>query len=217
MKVLLATDEYVNQINGITNSVVTLKKELIKLGHYVRVLALSLNNKSFIKDNDYYIRSRHVPVYPDARYCFHRNDKLIKEIINWSPDLVHIQTEYSARKLANKVIKKLKIPYVITCHAMYEDYIRYWCPSKKIGKRVIKRLSNKYYNPSKALVVPSIKLKKKEIEYGVKCPIEVIPTGIDLNKFNDRISTEERTKLLKKYDVDITNNILVTVSRIAVE
>lgn len=217
MKILLATDEYINQINGITNSVVALKNELIKLGHDVRVLTLSPNNKSYVKDNDYYISSIHVPIYPDARYSFRKNDKLLKKIIEWSPDLVHIQTEYSARVLANKIIKKLNIPYVITCHAMYEDYIRYWCPSKKLGKFIIKKLSNKYYNPSKALVVPSIKLKKKEIEYGVKCPIEVIPTGIDLEKFNNRISLEERKKLLKKYNIDIDKKVLVTVSRVAVE
>ncbi len=217
MKILLATDEYINQINGITNSVVALKNELTKLGHDVRVLTLSPNNKSYVKDSDYYISSIHVPIYPDARYSFRKNDKLLKKIIEWSPDLVHIQTEYSARVLANKIIKKLNIPYVITCHAMYEDYIRYWCPSKKLGKFIIKKLSNKYYNPSKALVVPSIKLKKKEIEYGVKCPIEVIPTGIDLEKFNNRISLEERKKLLKKYNIDIDKKVLVTVSRVAVE
>ena len=217
MKILLATDEYINQINGITNSVVALKNELIKLGHDVRVLTLSPNNKSYVKDNDYYISSIHVPIYPDARYSFRKHDKLLKNIIEWSPDLVHIQTEYSARVLANKIIKKLNIPYVITCHAMYEDYIRYWCPSKKLGKFIIKKLSNKYYNPSKALVVPSIKLKKKEIEYGVKCPIEVIPTGIDLEKFNNRISLKERKKLLKKYNIDIDKKVLVTVSRVAVE
>ena len=217
MKILLATDEYINQINGITNSVVALKNELTKLGHDVRVLTLSPNNKSYVMDSDYYISSIHVPIYPDARYSFRKNDKLLKKIIEWSPDLVHIQTEYSARVLANKIIKKLNIPYVITCHAMYEDYIRYWCPSKKLGKFIIKKLSNKYYNPSKALVVPSIKLKKKEIEYGVKCPIEVIPTGIDLEKFNNRISLEERKKLLKKYNIDIDKKVLVTVSRVAVE
>ena len=217
MKILLATDEYINQINGVTNSVVALKNELTKLGHDVRVLTLSPNNKSYVKDNDYYISSIHVPIYPDARYSFRKHDKLLKNIIEWSPDLVHIQTEYSARVLANKIIKKLNIPYIITCHAMYEDYIRYWCPSKKLGKFIIKKLSNKYYNPSKALVVPSIKLKKKEIEYGVKCPIEVIPTGIDLEKFNNRISLEERKKLLKKYNIDIDKKVLVTVSRVAVE
>ena len=217
MKILLATDEYINQINGITNSVVALKNELMKLGHDVRVLTLSPNNKSYVKDNDYYISSVHVPIYPDARYSFRKNDKLLNKIMEWCPDLVHIQTEYSARKLANKVIRKLKIPYVITCHAMYEDYIRYWCPSKKIGKIVIKKLSNKYYNSSKTLVVPSVKLKKKEIEYGVKCPIEVIYTGIDLEKFNNRISLEERKSLLKKYNIDIDKKVLITVSRVAVE
>lgn len=217
MKILISTDEYEYQINGVTNSVVALRDELRKLGHEVRILALSPNNKSFVKNNDYYISSIHVPIYPDARFSFKWHDKLLKDIVKWHPDIVHVQTEFSSRILANKVIKKLKIPYVMTCHGMYEDYIKYFCPSKKIGKFIIKKLSNKFYNSSKTLVVPSKKLKSKEEEYKIKCPIEIIPTGIELNKYQKRLSIKEKQQILKQLNLEDSNKYIVTVCRLGVE
>ena len=217
MKILISTDEYEYQINGVTNSVVALRDELRKLGHEVRVLALSPNKKSFKKGDDYYISSFHMPIYPDARYSFKYHDKLLDEIVEWDPDIVHIQTEFATRKLAMRVINRINKPYVMTCHAVYEDYISYFSPSKKIGKAVIKRLSNKYYNKSNGLVVPSTKLKDIEIGYNIKCPIHVIPTGIDLNKYNKELTVKDREKLLKELNLSKEDDILVTVCRLAVE
>lgn len=217
MKILISTDEYEYQINGVTNSVVALRDELRKLGHEVRVLALSPNKESFKKGEDYYISSFHMPIYPDARYTFKYHDKLLDEIIEWNPDIVHIQTEFATRKLAMRVLKRINKPYVMTCHAVYEDYISYFSPSKKIGKLIIKRLSNKYYNKSDGLVVPSSKLKDIELGYNIKCPIHVIPTGIDLKKYNKELSIKDRNKIYKELNLSSEDAILVTVCRIAVE
>ena len=217
MKILISTDEYEYQINGVTNSVVALRDELRNLGHDVRVLALSPTRKSYFKNNDYYISSVHVPIYPDARFSFKWHDKLLDDIIEWKPDIVHVQTEFSSRILANKVISKLNVPYVMTCHGMYEDYIKYFCPSKKVGKKIIKKLSNKYYNSSNTLVVPSKKLKDKEEEYKIKCPIEIIPTGIELSKYQKKLSLNEKKKILKELNLKDTNKYIVTVCRLGVE
>lgn len=184
MKILISTDQYEYQVSGVTSSVVLLRDELRRLGHEVRILALSPTYRSFEKDGDFFISSFHVPVYPDARMSLRRKGPLINKIIAWKPDIVHVQTEFSTRKLATRVIRELGIPFVVTCHTVYEDYIGYFCPSKRIGKYIIRRLSNRYYNPANALVVPSDKLRKTEQGYKVSCPITVIPTGIELDRFS---------------------------------
>lgn len=99
---------------------------------------------------------------------------------------------------------------------VYEDYIGYFCPSKRIGKYIIRRLSNRYYNPANALVVPSDKLRKTEQGYKVSCPITVIPTGIELDRFSRRISHEEKEQLLAKYGLT-PGKTLVSVCRLAAE
>ncbi|MFR3310237.1 MAG: glycosyltransferase, partial [Christensenellales bacterium] len=81
---------------------------------------------------------------------------------------------------------------------------------------IIRRLSNRYYNPANALVVPSDKLRKTEQGYKVSCPITVIPTGIELDRFSRRISHEEKEQLLAKYGLT-PGKTLVSVCRLAAE
>ncbi|MBR6033767.1 MAG: glycosyltransferase family 4 protein [Clostridia bacterium] len=217
MKILIASDVYGNQICGVTNSIEALRDELIRLGHDVRMLVLSPNRKSFVNKNEYYIGSLPMPVYPSARISLKKHDKLIKEIINWKPDIVHIQTEFSSRILANRIIRKLNIPFVITCHGMYEEYIKYIHIPRTIGRPIIKRLSNKYYNPSSAVIVPSNKMKEKLMEYKIKCPIEVIPTGINLSNYQKKLSQEEKNKILSSLHLKNNDKYIVTVSRLGAE
>ena len=217
MKILIASDAYGDHFCGVTNSIIALKDELQELGHDVRMLVLSTNRKSHKSDNEYFIGSISVPVYPNARISLKKHDKLIEEIINWKPDIVHIQTEFSTRILANRIIKKLKIPYVMTCHSMYEDYTKYLHLSPKIGKPIVKRFSNKWYNKSNVVIVPSIKMKEKLEGYKVKCPIKIIPTGIKLDDYQKEISNEEKEKILSSLNLENNNKYLVSVSRLGAE
>ena len=217
MKILITTDTYIYQTSGATNSIVALKNELRKLGHDARVLSLSPNNKSFEKDDDYFIASSPALIYPGARISLRTHSKIIKDIISWRPDIVHLQSEFSSRILANKIIHTLKIPFIYTCHALYEDYTQYFCPSKKLGRAIIKHASNKYYSSSSALVVPSKKLEKVEKDYGIKCPIEVIPTGIDLTKYQRKLTAKDKKQILSELKLPDTNKCLVAVSRLAKE
>jgi len=217
MKILISSDVYEYQTTGATNSIVTLRDELRKRGHDVRMLVLSPNNKSYFHDNAYYIASKPIPIYPGARISLKKHDKLIDEIIKWQPDIVHAQSEFSSKILVNRVIKQLHIPFVMTCHAQYEEYTKYFCPSRKLGRAVVKMMSRKIYNPAKTLIAPSNKMRVIEEGYGVKCPIEVIPTGIDLQKYQKKLSAKEKAKLLAGLHLRSTDKILVTVCRLAVE
>lgn len=217
MKILFSSDVCEYQISGASNSNIALKDELRKLGHDVRMLVLSPNNKSYFKDDNYYIASKPIPVYPGARFSLKTHDKLIQKIIDWKPDIVHVQSEFTTKILANRVIKTLNIPFVATCHTLYEDYTKYFCPNKKLGKTIVRIMSNKIYNPSAALIVPSEKVKTLMESYKIKCPIEVIPSGIDMNIYRRKISKKERIKILSELGLANSNKYLVTVCRLAAE
>jgi 1,2-diacylglycerol 3-alpha-glucosyltransferase len=214
MKILITTDEYIGKINGVTTSVLTLKEELIKKGHEVRVLALSQDRKSMILNGDYFIGSFVILKKTQDRFTFKWNDKLIKKIICWKPDIIHAQSEFATYLLARKIAKACNIPIIHTCHAMYEYYTDYFFPNKKIGKKIIEILSNKIYNKSKLLIVPSLKLKKAIENYNVNTRIEVIPTGIDIENYQKKLAMNEKKKILEKLKIFDTNKILVLVSRL---
>ena len=105
MKILLTSDTYENQINGVSCSVITLRDELRKKGHDVRVLTLSSNRESKMVKTDYLIGSFSVPFYPDARQTLKFKDKIINDIVKWNPDIIHIQTEFSIGKISKKIAK----------------------------------------------------------------------------------------------------------------
>ena len=77
MKVLITTDLYTTNTNGVVTSVRNLMEELEKKGHEVRVLTVSEKLKSHQDGNIYYIKSLPLGVvYPDVRmpisYHHHR-------------------------------------------------------------------------------------------------------------------------------------------------
>jgi len=217
MKILLTSDTYENQINGVSCSVITLRDELRKKGHDVRVLTLSKDSESKMVKTDYLIGSFPVPFYPDIRQTLKFKDKIIKDIISWNPDIVHIQTEFSIGKIGKKVAKKCNAPIINTCHTFYEDYTGYIIPSKKLGKAIAKKALRKSYKESAAIITPSLKIKDVLNSYGIDNPMSIIPTGIDLERFYKKVSTFEKAKLKAELNIPSKAKVIVSIGRLAKE
>ena len=217
MKILLTSDTYENQINGVSCSVITLRDELRKKGHDVRVLTLSRDNESKMVKTDYLIGSFSVPFYPDARQTLRFKDKIINDIVKWHPDIIHIQTEFSIGRIAKKVAKACNVPYINTSHTFYEDYTNYVIPSKTIGRVVARKLTKKSYANSAAVIAPTKKIKDVLTSYGVTSPIYIIPTGINLDRFGKKLSIIERAKLKSQLHLTSKSKVLVSIGRVAKE
>lgn len=217
MKILLTSDMYENQINGVSGSVITLRDELRKKGHDVRVLTLSKDSESKMEKTDYLIGSFPVPFYPDTRQTLHFKDKLIKEIIKWNPDIVHIQTEFSIGKIAKKIAKACNSPIINTSHTLYEDYTGYIIPSKRLGRIIARKFTRSSYADSKAVIAPSDKIKNLLTKYGISAPIHIIPTGIDLDRFKKKVHLIEKSTLKAKLNIPNKAKVIVSIGRIAKE
>ncbi|MBR5662409.1 MAG: glycosyltransferase family 4 protein [Bacilli bacterium] len=217
MKILLTSDMYENQINGVSGSVITLRDELRKKGHDVRVLTLSKDSESRMEKTDYLIGSFPVPFYPDTRQTLHFKDKLIKEIIKWNPDIIHIQTEFSIGKISKKIAKACNCPMINTSHTLYEDYTGYLIPSKRLGKIIARRFTKSSYQDAKAIIAPSEKIKKLLTKYGIDKPIHIIPTGIDLDRFKMKVHLIEKSTLRAKLNIPNKAKVIVSIGRIAKE
>ena len=97
MKILITTDAYVPMINGVVISVMNLKEQLVKRGHEVKILALSDTGRARKEGDVYYLPSIPFPIYPDARVTFSFYGKYVKELIDWKPNLVHSQSEFTRK------------------------------------------------------------------------------------------------------------------------
>ena len=214
MKILIASDSY-KQINGVSSSVALLVQGLREKGHEVKVLSLSLDTKSHKEGDDYFIASLQAPVYPDMRFSLARYDDLIQELVDWHPDIAHIQTEFSAKFLAMPVVKKCGIPYVMTSHTNYEEFFKSKKIPSSVARTTIKNFERVVYGKADTLIVPSYKIQELVEIYKVKCPVVVIPSGIELRNHPQVEGGKE--KLLAELGVKDNGKVLVTVSRISKE
>lgn len=216
MKILIATDWYAPTVNGVVTSVLNLEHELRKAGHDVRVLTLSESLHSHKNKTTYYEKSVKAPVYPGARAGVIKRSHY-DEIIDWKPDIIHTQCEMSTYIAARKIAKKLNIPIVHTYHTVYEDYTHYFCPSKRLGKKMVAVLTKKLLKCMGSVIVPTEKVKNLITGYGVKNKIYVLPTGIDLAKFRKEYTEEDIAKLRQKHNIPKNNRIMLFLGRLAKE
>lgn len=214
MRILIASDSY-RQINGVSNSTILLTEGLREKGHEVKILTLSEDRKSYKEGDEYYIGSVDALIYPEARLSLALWDELIDELVDWRPDIAHIQTEFSAKILAMRIVNKCQIPYVMTSHTNYEEYVK----SKKIppliARFVIKNFERVVYGNADTLIVPSYKIQELAEDYKVKCPVVVIPTGIELNQHPK--AEDGKAELLRSLGIENNGKVLVSVSRISKE
>ncbi len=213
MKVLITTDWYSPAINGVVTSVLNLQHELIKEGHEVLVLTLSGTHFSYQEDNVIYIGSLDASsVYPNARLRLLFSDKWLKKVLDFRPDVVHSQCEFSTFGLARRISRLLDIPLVHTYHTIYEDYTHYFSPSKKMGKRAAMVFTRLVCKEVDYVIAPTDKTADLLREYDINSYIAVIPSGLVMNRFS-------HCELIAKSAWNIPENqtVLLYLGRLAEE
>ena len=217
MKILITTDWYAPVINGVVTSVLNLVQGLSDLGHDVRVLTLSGSTHSYKSENVYYIGSLDAGnIYPNARVFIPMADKYIREIEEWNPDIIHSQCEFSTFMLAERIAGKCKTPIVHTYHTVYEGYTHYFCPNKKLGRKLVRTFTRRIATQTERFIVPSSKMLDMLENYHISAPIDVIPSGIRLEKYMQE-DPEDRREIRSRYGIADDEVLLVYIGRVAKE
>lgn len=219
MKVLITTDLYTTETNGVVTSIKNLKEALTERGHEVRVLTVSENRESYTKgDDEYYIKSLSLEwVYPNVRMPYSYHNDIIKEIIEWKPDIIHSQCEIFSMRFAKIISRKTKAPIVHTYHTMYEDYVGYVIPFERLGKWAVKFLSNKLLKKVSIVVAPTRKVENMLKDYGLKQELHVVPTGISLDKHRETMEDEERLSRRRALGIADDEFVLISLGRLGNE
>lgn len=219
LKILITTDLFTTETNGVVTSVKNLFDELTANGHDVRILTISDSFHSHKEGAVYYIRS--VPlkaVYPDLRMPTSYRSKLIQEIIDWKPDVVHSQCEFFSFQFAARISRITGAPIVHTYHTLYEQYLTsYVVPSKRLGEFVAKMLSRNRLRHVKTLVAPTLKVENALQGYGLHAPISVVPSGISLEQHHQRLSPERRRQMRQSLGIGEDDRVMLNLGRLGGE
>ena len=218
MKILITTDWYSPAVNGVVTSVLNLRRELELRGHEVRVLTLSQDLHSSVQDGVTRIGSVAAGlVYPGVRLRTALAGRWVRELVAWGPDVVHSQCEFSTFFLARRIAEELNVPLIHTYHTVYEDYTHYFSPSVRLGRRAVAALSRWVAARTDCMIAPTGKVRALLQGYGVRTPVFVVPSGIDLRRFQRPPVPGCRASLLASLDIPRENLVLVSVGRLAAE
>lgn len=224
MRIGIFTDTYVPFINGVTTSVLMLRKALEKKGHQVYIVTVSAENMQYqFEENGKVIRIPGIPIgIYDYRLTGIYPIKAIKIIKKWNLDIIHSQTEFGIGTFARILSKQLRIPLVHTYHTMYEDYVHYITHGyfNRSSKKIVEYLTLFYCDRTiSELVVPTKKAYELfKQKYKVDRNVYIVPTGIDVEKFyRERNPKLNILKKRKELGLEKDDFVILFVGRIGTE
>lgn len=224
MRIGMFGDSYLPDVNGVVTSIVTLKRALENDGHDVFIITThpSLIHTSY---EDRILRLPGIEIkqmygYVATSPLHIKAFGIVKEM---KLDIIHVHTEFGAGIFGHFCGKMLKLPIVSTYHTTYEDYTHYVnvFNSKTvdiIAKKSIERISRLYGSSCEAIIAPSQKTKDMLIRYNIQRPIFVVPTGLDLERFDPHRTDSDQIKEIRaQVGVNEGEKIILFVGRIAKE
>lgn len=214
MRIGIITECFDPTLNGVTVSIHSFA-EILSQKHEIFILAPA--TRGFID------AQKNIYRYPSTT-LFSPNDypialpflkpSVTKEFKKLNLDIIHAQHSLGPLSaLGLKLSRQLDIPIVHTYHTLLEEYV-HWKVGKNFGKWFVKTRSTNFCNNCSQIVTPSNAMKKIILDYGVKTPIETIPTGINLADLNSPFSRHE---LNQKWQIPEDKKILLYLSRVASE
>jgi 1,2-diacylglycerol 3-alpha-glucosyltransferase len=100
-------------------------------------------------------------------------------------DLVHIHTPFVAHYAGARFANRANLPCVATYHTFFEEYAQHYVPAmpKSLGRYLARAFTRSQCDDVQALIAPSEPMRDVLVDYGVRTPIHVLPTGIAADRF----------------------------------
>jgi 1,2-diacylglycerol 3-alpha-glucosyltransferase len=218
LKIALVTDTYYPRINGVSASTQIFAEEFTKLGHEVHVYAPAFPNADDANSpfKIYRFPSLYLFFDPEDRLGLPvRDKKLVQFFKAQKYDIVHTQTPFTLGGPAVKWARESGAKVVHTYHTLFAAYTEHylWFIPKAWGIGYAKSASRRYCDSCDLIITPSTEMRSALQSYNVTAPIEVIPTGIRLERFKGRDT--RRYRELKGYKPG--DKLLLFMGRVAEE
>jgi glycosyltransferase involved in cell wall biosynthesis len=218
MNICLVTDTYLPRVNGVVRSVQSFAQQFRELGHRVWIFAPEFPEYKDLEPDVVRFPSRYLSFDPEDRLANmkHPGSKaLVAKLADYKFDIIHNQTPFSLGMASVKWARQLQIPLVHTYHTLFEAYVHNYLKliPDFAGHWAAARFSRWYCNRHDLIIAPSSPMAEALLGYGVKAPVGINPTGIDLAPFKSVNGERMRQKLgFAKDDI-----MLLAMGRVAKE
>ena len=213
MNILMMSNTYLPFVGGVERSIETFKKEYQRSGHSVLVVTPQLNDKD--ENEDDILRVPAIQHFNGTDFSVQLPIPgiLSNTLKQFKPDIVHSHHPFMLGDSALRVAAQFRVPLVYTFHTFYERYTHYIPMDSAALKRFVIALSTGYANLCDRVFAPSLSVAMELRRRGVTSDIDVVPTGIDIERFSSGDGSLFRSEM----DIDPDSFLIGFVSRIAPE
>lgn len=213
MNILMITNTYLPFIGGVERSVKIFTEEYRRMGHKVIIVAPSFENMPTEETDVIRVPALQNFNGTDFSVQLPIPGILHNALKDFHPDIVHSHHPFLMGDSALRVAAQFKVPIVFTFHTFYERYTHYVPGDSPALKRFVIALATGYANLCDHVFAPSNSVADVLIKRGVNTPVDVVPTGIELNDF----ANGDGLRFRKAMGIPSKAFVIGFVSRIAPE
>lgn len=183
MKIVLISNTYTPHVGGVARSVAAFREEYQRAGHDVLVVAPAFAEQPAKEAGVIRIPALQNFNASDFSVALPLPSRLMATLEEFAPDVIHSQHPFLLGMTALRAARMLQCPLVFTHHTLYEEYTHYVPMDSPALKRFVIELATCYGNLTDLVVAPSESVRDLLLERGVKTAVEVIPTGVYVERF----------------------------------
>jgi glycosyltransferase involved in cell wall biosynthesis len=191
MRVLIVTDAWEPQVNGVVRTLKSTRRELQALGHSVEMLTpLEFCTVA-------------CPTYPDIRLSLFPGRTVARRIRELAPQALHIATEGPLGMAARAFARRNNLPFTTAYHTRFPEYVQ---ARLKFPLSWTYRFLRWFHAPSKAVMAPTPVVVRDLEAWGFE-NVVLWTRGVDLEVF----------KFIRTNRLATQPPIFLYVGRVAVE
>ena len=146
MRILIASDAWSPQVNGVVTTLRNTARELGKLGHLVKLIT----HDGF--------RTVPCPTYPEIRLAVAPGPRVTRLIAEYEPDAVHIETEGPLGIAVRRYCMAEDQPFTTAYHTQFPEFVYARC---RLPVAITYRLMRWFHDPAAAVLVPTAAVQQQ--------------------------------------------------------
>jgi glycosyltransferase involved in cell wall biosynthesis len=195
MRILLATDAWEPQVNGVVRTLTRVVDELRAMGHLVEVVSPD-QFKTFP-----------LPTYPEIKVAIGVYEPVQERFKAFEPEAIHIATEGPIGLAARRICVEWKLPFTTSYHTRFPEYVSARLPLPLAAGYAYMKW---FHKPSGRLMVATPTMRDELEEHGFR-NISAWSRGVDTHTFRPRAAGEP--DIFAK----LARPVFLYVGRVAVE
>jgi glycosyltransferase involved in cell wall biosynthesis len=191
MRIVIVTDAWHPQVNGVVTTLVDVGNALRTLGHFVK----------YVTPADF--DTIPCPTYHSIRLALWPMPKMRRLLVSLRPDAVHIATEGPLGLAARHFCVSRQVPFTTSLHTQFPEYVRLRYP---IPLSVSYGYLRWFHSAAQRTLVPTRKVREALLSRGLD-KLVVWSRGVDVTLFRP----------VGKSSLDMPRPISMYMGRVAVE